>query len=267
MSKDKGKSKIVDTCYNLTSLEQRTLFFNKYKDKGGIYLIQYKDDLNIYYIGRSKNFKNRLIAHLKTKVKDKFHLFASLVGWEKFNFSIVEICNLEFHLEKENYYLKKYLPILNTLLKSNFSDSQIYETLYSKLKAKQKDLVLNNVHSGIPTYLYTYAIDQISLDCTKYDSLNTLSKAIKVSRDTIKRYLNTYVPYKNHLFLTHIIKYFNLVNTLINEAKKGLVLNLTLPKKVLIYNVKGEVLQFDSKEAAARFLNVHSKFVTNHIDK
>jgi len=78
----KGKlfdSKIVDTFYNLTSTEQKVLFFNKYNNKGGIYLIQYKDDLSIYYIGRAKNFKNRLNAHLKTKVKDKFHLFANLV--------------------------------------------------------------------------------------------------------------------------------------------------------------------------------------------
>ena len=78
----------------LTSTEQIVLFFNKFNDKGGIYFIQYKDDLSIYYIERAKNFKNRLNAHLNTKVKDKFHLFANLVGWDKFNFSIVEICDL-----------------------------------------------------------------------------------------------------------------------------------------------------------------------------
>jgi hypothetical protein len=88
-------SEVVDTCYNLTSTEQKSLFFNKYNDKGGIYLIQYKDDLKIFYIGRAKNFKKRLNAHLKTKEKDKFHLFANLVGWDKFNFSIVEICDLK----------------------------------------------------------------------------------------------------------------------------------------------------------------------------
>ena len=31
------------------------------------------------YPKRAKNFKNRLNIHLKTKVKDKFHLFANLV--------------------------------------------------------------------------------------------------------------------------------------------------------------------------------------------
>lgn len=33
-------SELIDTYYNIT--EENVLFFNKYKDKGGIYLIQYK---------------------------------------------------------------------------------------------------------------------------------------------------------------------------------------------------------------------------------
>ena len=43
-------SAVIDTCFNLISQEQRNLFFNKYNNKGGIYIIQYKADLNIYYI-------------------------------------------------------------------------------------------------------------------------------------------------------------------------------------------------------------------------
>lgn len=72
--------------------------------------------------------------HLKTSDKDKFHLFANLVGFCKFSFSIIEVCDLNAQKERENFYLQKYLPLLNTVFKSNFSDSQIYETLYSKLK-------------------------------------------------------------------------------------------------------------------------------------
>ena len=261
------KSKIVDTCYNITSSEQRALFFKKYQDKGGIYLIQYTDDLSIYYIGRSINFKKRLSIHLKTSVKDKFHLFANLVGWDKFNFTIVEVCDLNAQQERENFYLQKYLPLLNTVFKSNFSDSQIYETLYSKLKAKQQNLDYKNKHIGIFIYVYTYNNDQINNNYIKYDSINTLSKEINVARDTIKRYLNTNVPYKNYLFYTKVLHDFDLINNLICKAKKGLDLNKTLPKKVLVYSVSGEMLQFDSKEEAARFLNVQARTITNHIDK
>ena len=42
-------SEVIDTCSNITSTEQRTEFFNKFNDKGGIYLIQYKDNPSIYY--------------------------------------------------------------------------------------------------------------------------------------------------------------------------------------------------------------------------
>lgn len=217
-------SKVIDTCYNITSKEQRELFFHKFKNKGGIYLIQYKGDPNIYYIGRAKIFQNRLATHLKTKVKDKFHLFANLIGLSNFNFSIIEVCDLNVQKDKENDYLKKYLPLLNTLFKSNFTESQIYETLYSKLKAKQDNLTFNN----------TYFNNKINPKFIKYDSINTLSKEIKIARETIKIYLNTHVPYNNNLFFTEVINDFNLKNSLINESKKELELDLNkkVPKKV-----------------------------------
>ena len=82
-------------------------------------------------------------------------------------------------------------------------------------------------------------------------------------RDTIKRYLNTNVPYKNYLFYTKVLHDFDLINNLICKAKKGLDLNKTLPKKVLVYSVSGEMLQFDSKEEAARFLNVQARTITS----
>ena len=106
-----------------------------------------------------------------------------MVEWDKFNFSIVEVCDLNAQQERENFYLQKYLPLLNTVFKSNFSDSQIYETLYSKLKAKQQNLDYKNKHIGIFIYVYTYNNDQINNNYTKYDSINTLSKEINVARD------------------------------------------------------------------------------------
>ena len=114
------------------------MFFDKHRDKGGIYLIRYKEDNSIFYIGRAKYFKKRLSTHLKTRTSDKFHLFANLVGWDKFTFSIIEISDLNMQKDREIFFLKEYLPILNTVLKSNFSESLIYDTLYNKLKTKKK---------------------------------------------------------------------------------------------------------------------------------
>jgi len=260
-------SELIDSLDNLTSIENKKLFFDKYKEKGGIYLIKYKEDENIYYIGRAKDFKNRLSTHLKTKSSDKFHLFANLVGWDKFSFSIIEICDIGVQNERENFYLKEYLPLLNTVFKSNFSEYLIYDTLYNKLKTKQEEIEFNSEYSGILIYVYNYTNGQINPNFTKYNSLNALSKELNIVRDTIKRYLNTNVPYKNNLFFTSIITDLTLINDLVCKASEGLELKRTLAKKVWIYNENGEILKFESKEAVAKFLNVQFRTITYHLDK
>ena len=50
------------------------------KGKGGIYLFIYKSDLNIYYIGRAKDFQKIFKAHLNINLNDRFHVFANAVG-------------------------------------------------------------------------------------------------------------------------------------------------------------------------------------------
>jgi hypothetical protein len=71
---------VIHTCSNLVSLDEINSFFKELKDKGGIYMLKYKFDPNIYYIGRAKNFQNRLKSHLKTTITDRFHKFGNLVG-------------------------------------------------------------------------------------------------------------------------------------------------------------------------------------------
>lgn len=62
-------------------------------EKGGIYIFQYKYDPNIYYIGRTTSFNTRFRSHINHKTSDKFHIFANLVGWDKFIVSIIEFCD------------------------------------------------------------------------------------------------------------------------------------------------------------------------------
>jgi hypothetical protein len=226
----------VDTCDNITSVKQRSTFFKKYKNKGvrllinfyhamhdnkfisaAIYIFQFKNNTNIYYIGRTNNFKKRFKAHLNTSGhgtaalrKDKFHLFANLIGWNNFNFSIVEICDTSIQQLRENYYLNEYSPLLNTILKSNLNEFQINKGLYLKLKEKQgkiKQALLRlkrtlcqpegvlskrQIYKGITIYAYGYSNGKISKNFKKYNSINNLNKDIKISRSTIKMYLNTH---------------------------------------------------------------------------
>ena len=90
------------------------------------------------------------------------------------------------------------MPLLNTVFKSKFSESQIYDNLYSQLK--QENLELENKFKGINIYVYTYEDEEISKNFLKFDSINNASKDIKITRGQIKTYLNINVPFKKNLF-------------------------------------------------------------------
>jgi hypothetical protein len=72
--------------------------------------------------GGARRFNN----HLKADSGSKLHVFLNLVGWEHFNISIIEVCSPEVQGAKENFYLQKYLPLLNTTFSSSFSESLPY---------------------------------------------------------------------------------------------------------------------------------------------
>jgi hypothetical protein len=88
-----------------------------------------KKDPKVFYIGRTKDFHKRFKDYLSSNLKDRFHQFANSIGWDQFEFSIVEICDFSIQQDRKDFYLQKYLP-LNTIFKSNFSEIQSYESLY-----------------------------------------------------------------------------------------------------------------------------------------
>lgn len=59
-------------------------------------------------------------------------------------------------MERENYYIQKYLPLLNTILGISSIDLNIYNTtLYNKLEYKKLDNTIENKRKNIvPVYLY-----------------------------------------------------------------------------------------------------------------
>jgi len=50
---------VIFTCSDLLSLTIINSFFKKLKGKGGIYMFKYKENPNIYYIGRARDFYKR----------------------------------------------------------------------------------------------------------------------------------------------------------------------------------------------------------------
>ena len=76
--------KLLASCSNILDIKERLAFLNDWGDMGGIYIIQYKHDSLVYYIGRTNKFSNRFRSHIKHRRTDKFHLFADMVGWDNF---------------------------------------------------------------------------------------------------------------------------------------------------------------------------------------
>jgi len=136
--------------------------------------------------------------------------------------------------EREDFYLQKYLPLLNTIFKSNFNNIQTYDSLYEMLKLKQLQSNFENKYQGIIVYLYEYisSIGKLNTTCKTFNSIHEASNYLGVARETINMYLNTYVPYKNNLFLTNNIESFELVEKLISDATLGLELERTIAKKI-----------------------------------
>lgn len=158
-------------------------------------MFTFKDNPNIFYIGRAKDLQKRFKSHINNNLKDRFHVFANFIGWNKFEFSVIETCNLEMQEEKENYFLQKHLPLLNTIFKSNMSDTHTYDSLYEILKLRQLEPNYDNKYKGIYIYLYEYANRKLSTSYKTFNSINELSNYLGVARETLSIYLNTYVPF------------------------------------------------------------------------
>lgn len=122
--------------------------------------------------------------------------------------------------ERENYYLQKYLPLLNTIFKSNLSDTQTYDSLYEILKLRQLEPDYENKYK-IYIYLYGYLNGKLDTSYKTFNSINEVSKYLGVARETLSIYLNTYVPFRDNLFLTKSIESFELVEKLISDATRS----------------------------------------------
>jgi hypothetical protein len=61
----------------------------------------------------------------------------------------VEICNADLQGIRENYYLQKYLPLLNSTFFSKYSEIAILKTLSSILLSKKPLEVQTSISTNI----------------------------------------------------------------------------------------------------------------------
>ena len=224
---------VLATCYNILDKSIKSEFLKEWGLKSCIYLIAYKHDPLIYYIGRTNLFKRRLNNHLKAETNNKFHMFLNLVGWEHFNVSILEVCSLNNQGERENYYLQKYLPLLNSVFSSSIIESSIQITLKDKLNAlRTPKSTLSSKKKSI--YIYVYDIDDKSINKSYvlFKSMSEASVVLGINIASISQYKDTYIPYRHKLFFTDpIVDFHQAFETSNTNTPKGLV-NRVIPVKI-----------------------------------
>jgi hypothetical protein len=89
---------------------------------------------------------------------------------------ILPLKDLNIQEERENFYLQKYLPVLNTIFKSNFGQIQSYDSLYDILRLRKLQLDLDKIYIGINLYLYEYFNGQVGTNYQIFSSINELFK-------------------------------------------------------------------------------------------
>jgi hypothetical protein len=264
-----NRESILATCENILDKKIRSEFLNKWGSKSCIYYIEYKHDPLIYYIGRTTLFKRRLNNHLKADAGNKFHLFLNLVGWEHFNVSIVEVCSLDVQGERENYYLQKYLSLLNSVFSSSITESSINITLKDKLYALKAS---ESTPSSKNIPIYVYNIDDKGID-RSYELFNSIMKAslaLGINIASISYYRNTSIPYKGKLFYTDPIVDFNQVFEASKINTPSGLANEVIAVKVWSYDAKNldfiKGSPFDSKTKASKALGISRPVIDYFLD-
>lgn len=241
----------LDVCMQFYNPEVRKKFLNTWGSKSGIYVIGLIDDPCVYYIGQTTNFSRRLYSHLKTKTHSKFHRLLRLAGIERFYVAILEVCpnNAEqkFISSRENFYLDKYKPLLNTHYSTGsiyFRKTRVNNTFSSELKAlKSGGLVLtkNRKVGMVPVYIYNLVDTSqgMSIKVNYFKSVRLAAKSMGCAPFTIFSYMNTYISYKDNFYFSFAVSKSRLLsNNLINKrllSNKG-VLDKYSPVKIWAYD-------------------------------
>ena len=194
------------------------------------------------------------------------------MGWENFQVSVIEICKISELGTREHYYLKEYLPLLNTAFNSKYTEAAIFKNLNRLLASKRKEPL--KINQGIKTSIWVYEIDTTQIEKTfvKYDSINKASLGTGRSRDSIQRYLNTNVPIKGFLYYTSPIVDFDTAFNLAKSSFGELKIDSNISKKVWVYVIKNDKVilvnnqPFPSREQTAKFLNTIGNTIRYYTD-
>jgi hypothetical protein len=171
----------------IDSLFNKPNILKENKNKSGIYKWTLSID-NKSYIGSSNNITKRLrkyycLSYLNNKIiKDNSRIYRALLkhGYSNFNLEILEYCNKESLINREQYYID--------LLKPEYNICKIAGSMLGFKHSEKTLLQFKNRDTG--TGYVTIVINKDNNLIKIYKSIRTAAKSIGVSHTTIIRYFN-----------------------------------------------------------------------------
>jgi hypothetical protein len=171
--------------------KKKQIYLNN-KGKSGIYMWVNTIN-NKRYVGSSVDLHRRFSAYYSVAYLTKYnniiiHRALLKYGYSAFSLHILEYCNREDLLSREQYYMDLYKPEYNTLTLAGYS-----------LGFKQsEEWKVQNI-LGQPTRMKVIVTDLETNISTSYDSIGLASRALGINDTVISRYFsrNQKKPYKN----------------------------------------------------------------------
>jgi hypothetical protein len=217
------------------------------------------------YIGSSTNIYQRGLKH-RAQLRGNSHPNKKLQNsYNKHNekdfiFYVVELCNKEILIQKEQYYIDTFNPEYNLILQvekhelTAESKLKISATLKEKYKQGYKN------KSEIAIDVYTRKGEYVS----SYLSMTSCAKELNVSLSSVKRiikgvtrYCGNYVFYKkgDTKIKTHIFK-----KELPKEIKTGKTVKIPLQ-----ISFEGQELSFKSVSDASKYFQIPNRTFTRWV--
>lgn len=197
--------------YLNADLEKATII-KQNKSKSGIYRwVNVINNKN--YIGSSVNLGRRFkeyynYSHI-SKVKRNFPIHSALLkyGYSSFKLEILEYCESNTLIKREQYYLDNLKPEYNVLKKAGsvlgFKHSEYTKKLFSitrigRLCSETTRLKLSiNNHKSIPVILTNIKTRNI----IKFSSISKAAQFLNVSETTVRKFIKLNKSYKGYIII------------------------------------------------------------------
>jgi len=206
------------------------------------------------YIGSSKNIRTRLYNHFYTLKKLKHCNILLQNSWNNntendFNFYILEKCEENKLISREQFYIDILKPLYNITLEVDRNilpkESRLKQSNTRKYKIKIGEIILAT------KVIYKYSLNGEYI--CKYNSLNEASSECDISKSSICRYINgTYKKAGNYLWSYDY-------KEILSPYKKDTKNMEYLYKKVQVldYSTRELIMEFNSLKECAEYFKTH----------